>query len=143
MKNILSLFFFIFITIVINAQSNSKSSLTSVTFKYDKIQLAQTDQNYYPIERTTIVKAAKGTITFNKSLIIINNESYRITKSRKVENRYEVAASKGDKYYVFSIVTADQKNTVMMISFSDLQITLYNITSGFTLNIPFLNNLNL
>lgn len=143
MKKFLSLFFYLCITVVIYAQSNTSSSLTSVTFKYDKIQLAQTDQNYQPIERTTTVKAIKGEITFNKSSVLINNESYRITKSRKIENRYEVAASKGDNYYVFSIVNADNKNTVIMISFSDLQITLYNITSGFTLNIPFLNNINL
>lgn len=143
MKKIISLFSFLCITVVIYAQSNSSSSLTSVTFNYDKINVTQTDQNFDPILRTSTDKDEKGLITFNKSSVIINNTSYKITTSSKIENRYEVAVSKDHKNYIIFILTENNKNIVVLFSFSDHQFTAYNITNGFTLNIPFLNNIKL
>ena len=119
MKKIISLFSFLCITVVIYAQSNSSSSLTSVTFNYDKINVTQTDQNFDPILRTSTDKDEKGLITFNKSSVIINNTSYKITTSSKIENRYEVAVSKDQKNYIIFILTENNKNIVVLFSFSD------------------------
>ncbi len=141
MKKIISLFTFLCITIVIYAQSDSSSRMTSVTFNYDKIQEAKTDKNFNPIDSTTTPKDEKGLITFNQSSVIINDISYKITGSKKIENRYEVAASNDFKNYLFYIATVNDKNIVVMVSFSDLHITAYKITDGFTLEIPFLNSI--
>ena len=119
MKKIISLFSFLCITVVIYAQSNSSSSLTSVTFNYDKINVTQTDQNFDPILRTSTDKDEKGLITFNKSSVIINNTSYKITTSSNIENRYEVAVSKDQKNYIIFILTENNKNIVVLFSFSD------------------------
>lgn len=80
-------------------------------------------------------------ITFNQSSVIINDISYKIIGSKKIENRYEVAASNDHKNYLFYIATVNNKNIVVIVSFSDLHITAFKITDWFTLEIPFLNSI--
>lgn len=129
-----------------NVNNLQQSNSDIIIFKYNKVQMANTDNNYQPIESTTKVLSDIGEIIISKKSIIISKglikEVLNITKSRNIENRYEIAAKNSDGYYSLSLLKAEGANILILIDYGRKTIKVYNIISGFTLNIPFLKNLN-
>lgn len=115
-----------------------------ISMQFDKMQIAQTDQNYQPIERTSKTKQQSGTIQIFKDEIRItqgntsNYQKFTITKYRKLSDRYEFAATSSDGNWVFSLWKQNGQNIFMALWFDQQVISVFNISSGFTLEIPFL-----
>jgi len=112
--------------------------------QFDKMQIAQTDQNYQPIERTSKTKQQSGTIQIFKDEIRIiqsntsNYQKFTITKYRKLSDRYEFAATNSDGNWAFSLWKQNGQNIFMALWIDQQIISVFNISSGFTLDIPFL-----
>ena len=114
------------------------------SMQFDKMQIAQTDQNYQPIERTSKTKQQSGTIQIFKDEIRIiqsntsNYQKFTITKYRKLSDRYEFAATNFDGNWAFSLWKQNGQNIFMALWIDQQIISVFNISSGFTLDIPFL-----
>lgn len=115
-----------------------------ISMQFNKIQTARTNQNYQPIEQTSKAKQQNGTIQIFKDEIHIirgdtpNYQKFTITKFRKLNDRYEFAATNLDGNWAFSLWKQNGQNIFMALWFDQQVISVFNISSGFTLEIPFL-----
>lgn len=112
--------------------------------QFNKMQMAQTDQNYQPIERTSKVIQQNGTIQIFKDEIRItqgstaNYQKFAITKYQKLSDRYEFAATNSDGNWALSLWEQNGQKILMALWIDKQIISVFNISSGFTLDIPFL-----
>lgn len=115
-----------------------------VSMQFNKMQMAQTDQNYQPIERTSKVIQQNGTIQIFKDEIRItqgstaNYQKFAITKYQKLSDRYEFAATNSDGNWALSLWEQNGQKILMALWIDKQIISVFNISSGFTLDIPFL-----
>ena len=115
-----------------------------VSMQFNKMQMAQTDQNYQPIERTAKVIQQNGTIQIFKDEIRItqgstaNYQKFAITKYQKLSDRYEFAATNSDGNWALSLWEQNGQKILMALWIDKQIISVFNISSGFTLDIPFL-----
>lgn len=115
-----------------------------VSMQFNKMQMAQTDQNYQPIERTSKVIQQNGTIQIFKDEIRItqgstaNYQKFAITKYQKLSDRYEFAATNSDGNWALSLWEQNGQKILMPLWIDKQIISVFNISSGFTLDIPFL-----
>ena len=115
-----------------------------VSMQFNKMQMAQTDQNYQPIERTSKVIQQNGTIQIFKDEIRItqgstaNYQKFAITKYQKLSDRYEFAATNSDGNWALSLWEQNGQKIQMALWIDKQIISVFNISSGFTLDIPFL-----
>lgn len=115
-----------------------------IVMKYNLYQFALTDANLQPIERTTKVQQQSGEIHILKDEIRIymgQNKTYQrfvITKHRKLGDRWEFGATSDGGHWALSLARTGGKNCFMAIWAEEQTIMVFNITQGFTLNIPFL-----
>lgn len=115
-----------------------------ISMQFNKMQVAQTDQNYQPIERTSKVRQQSGTIQIFQDEIRItqgntaNYQKFTITKYRKLSDRYEFAATNSDGNWALSLWEQNGQKILMALWIDKQIISVFNISSGFTLDIPFL-----
>ena len=132
------------LTIILGCLTMTSAWGQKASMQFDKMQIAQTDQNYQPIERTSKTKQQSGTIQIFKDEIRIiqsntsNYQKFTITKYRKLSDRYEFAATNSDGNWPFSLWKQNGQNIFMALWIDQQIISVFNISSGFTLDIPFL-----
>jgi|GEM_PF-7054677 hypothetical protein len=132
------------LTIILGCLTMTSAWGQKASMQFDKMQIAQTDQNYQPIERTSKTKQQSGTIQIFKDEIRIiqsntsNYQKFTITKYRKLSDRYEFAATNSDGNWAFSLWKQNGQNIFMALWIDQQIISVFNISSGFTLDIPFL-----